>query len=53
MLYHSRTEEKLGIMRERRLEENVYGHTDFGSLAPLVWQPITGLQLKSNTEMAR
>lgn len=41
---HPSTEEELGIMRDNRLEENVCGHTDFGSLAPLVLQPITGLQ---------
>lgn len=46
MLYHPRTPEELKVMEENKLEENVYGHTDFGSLTLLMRQPVAGLQVK-------
>jgi isopenicillin N synthase-like dioxygenase len=46
MLYHPRTKEELEIMENNKLEENVYGHTDFGSLTLLMRQPVAGLQAR-------
>lgn len=46
MLYHPRTTEELEIMEKNKLEENVYGHTDFGSLTLLMRQPVAGLQAR-------
>ncbi|KAF2118019.1 hypothetical protein BDV96DRAFT_644350 [Lophiotrema nucula] len=46
MLYHPRTSAELAIMKENKLEENVYGHTDFGSLTLLMRQPVAGLQAR-------
>ncbi|ORY14878.1 hypothetical protein BCR34DRAFT_644607 [Clohesyomyces aquaticus] len=46
MLYHPRSADELAIMRENGLEENVYGHTDFGSLTLLMRQPVAGLQVR-------
>lgn len=46
MLYHPRTSSELSIMAENKLEENVYGHTDFGSLTLLMRQPVAGLQVR-------
>lgn len=47
MLYHPRTQEELEIMKNNKLEENVYGHTDFGSLTLLMRQPVAGLQART------
>ncbi|KAF2476935.1 Clavaminate synthase-like protein [Lindgomyces ingoldianus] len=46
MLYHPRTPAELEIMEKNKLEENVYGHTDFGSLTLLMRQPVAGLQVR-------
>ncbi|KAF2794192.1 2OG-Fe(II) oxygenase superfamily protein [Melanomma pulvis-pyrius CBS 109.77] len=50
MLYHPRTEEELEVMKEKGLQENVYGHTDFGSLTLLMRQPVAGLQVRVTNE---
>lgn len=50
MLYHPRTAQELEIMEKNRLEENVYGHTDFGSLTLLMRQPVAGLQVRVEDE---
>jgi isopenicillin N synthase-like dioxygenase len=52
MMYHPRTAEELRIMRENELEENVYGHTDFGSLTLLMRQPVAGLQVRVSSPSA-
>ncbi|KAF2708746.1 Clavaminate synthase-like protein [Pleomassaria siparia CBS 279.74] len=50
MLYHPRPEKELDMMQERGMEENVYGHTDFGSLTLLCRQPVAGLQVRVSNE---
>jgi isopenicillin N synthase-like dioxygenase len=46
MLYHPRTEEELEIMKEHKIEHNVYGHTDFGTFTLLMRQPVAALQVR-------
>lgn len=46
MLYHPRTQEELAIMREHKIEHNVYGHTDFGTFTLLMRQPVAALQVR-------
>lgn len=46
MLYHSRTERELEIMRKNDIEHNVYGHTDFGTFTLLMRQPVAALQVR-------
>ncbi|KAJ9649817.1 hypothetical protein H2198_010857 [Neophaeococcomyces mojaviensis] len=46
MLYHPRTPKELDIMKEHKIEHNVYGHTDFGSLTLLMRQPVAALQVR-------
>ena len=46
MLYHPRTQEELAIMKEHKVEHNVYGHTDFGTFTLLMRQPIAALQVR-------
>jgi len=46
MLYHPRTPKELAIMKEHKIEHNVYGHTDFGSLTLLMRQPVAALQVR-------
>ena len=46
MLYHPRSEEELKIMKENKVEHNVYGHTDFGTFTLLQRQPVAALQVR-------
>ena len=46
MLYHPRTQEELAIMKEHKIEHNVYGHTDFGTFTLLMRQPVAALQVR-------
>ena len=46
MLYHPRSEQELEIMRQHKIEHNVYGHTDFGTFTLLMRQPVAGLQVR-------
>lgn len=46
MLYHPRTAEELEIMKGHDIEQNVYGHTDFGTFTLLMRQPVAALQVR-------
>lgn len=46
MLYHPRTTAELDIMKQHKIDHNVYGHTDFGTFTLLMRQPVAGLQVR-------
>ncbi|KAF1817083.1 2OG-Fe(II) oxygenase superfamily protein [Eremomyces bilateralis CBS 781.70] len=46
MLYHPRTPDELEIMKQHNIEQNVYGHTDFGTFTLLMRQPVAALQVR-------
>lgn len=52
MLYHPRTTEELQIMKDNNIEQNVYGHTDFGTFTLLMRQPVAALQVRTGSETA-